>query len=193
MNRIQRLRRSTRVVFTAARIFLGYRRLALRSRWLSPEEAERRLSRHHRRSAQRILETATELRGLLIKTGQMIGARADIFPDEYVEVLSQLHDTVPPQPYDVVRRIVERELGASLGEVFAKFEETPIASASLAQVHRAELHDGRDVAVKVQYPGIEEIVQVDLQNIRLLARAAGRFLRATWGLSTVWRVSSLGC
>ena len=177
MNRIQRYRRSTRVVFTAARIFLGYRRLALRSRWLPPEEAERRLSQHHRKSAQRILKTATELRGLLIKTGQMIGARADIFPDEYVEILSQLHDTVPPQPYSVVRRVVEQELGVPLREVFAKFEETPIASASLAQVHRAELHDGRDVAVKVQYPGIEEIVQVDLQNIRLLARAAGHFLR----------------
>ncbi len=134
-------------------------------------------SQGHRKSAQRILDTATELRGLLIKTGQMIGARGDIFPDEYVETLSQLHDTVPPQPYAVVRQVIERELGTPLGDVFAKFEETPIASASLAQVHRAELHDGRDVAVKVQYPGIEEIVQVDLQNIRLLARAAGRFLR----------------
>jgi aarF domain-containing kinase len=72
---------------------------------------------------------------------------------------------------------VERELGAPLLEVFAEFAPAPIASASLAQVHRARLHDGRVVAVKVQYPEIEAIVRVDLQNIRLLARIGGRLLR----------------
>ena len=177
MNRIQRLRRSVQVVSTAGRIYLGYRRTVWRNQWRSPEEAERRLAEYHRRSAQRILEMATSLQGLLIKMGQMMGARADIFPDEYIEILSQLHDTVPPRPYKVIRRVIEEELGAPLAETFAEFSPTPIASASLAQVHRARLHDGRDVAVKVQYPDIEAIVQVDLQNIRLLARGAGRLLR----------------
>ena len=177
MNRVQRLRRSVRVVSTAGRIYLGYRRVAWRNKWRPPEEARRRLAEYHRRSAQRILQMATSLQGLLIKMGQMMGARADIFPEEYIEILSQLHDTVPPRPYDVIRRAIEEELGAPLAETFAEFSPTPIASASLAQVHRARLHDGRDVAVKVQYPEIAAIVQVDLQNIRLLARGAGRLLR----------------
>src|SRR3990170_8217841 len=176
MNRIQRMRRSVQVVSTAGRIYLGYRRVDWRNRRRSPQDAEQRMSEYHRRSAQRILDTATSLQGLLIKMGQMMGARADIFPDEYIEILSQLHDPVPPRPYEVIRRVIEEELGAPLAETFAEFSPTPIASASLAQVHRARLHDGRDVAVKVQYPEIEEIVRVDLQNVRLLARFAGRLL-----------------
>ncbi|MBI4570916.1 MAG: AarF/ABC1/UbiB kinase family protein, partial [Chloroflexi bacterium] len=177
MNVVQRSRRSARVVRTAATIFAGYRWRAWRSRRLARDDAERRLSAYHRHSAQRVLKAATELQGLMIKVGQMIGARADIFPDEYVEVLSQLHDTVPPRPYSVVRSAIERELGAPVEQLFAELSPVPIAAASLAQVHRGRLRDGRDVAVKVQYPEIEEIVRVDLQNIRLLANMAGRVLR----------------
>ena len=177
MNPIQRFRRSSRVSRMAALIFLGYRWRAWRDRQLSNEEAQRRLSDYHRRSAQQILATATELRGLLIKVGQLIGARADIFPDEYVEVLSQLHDTVPPQPFSVIRRAIEGELHCPIEEVFAELSPVPIAAASLAQVHRGRLLDGRDVAVKVQYPDIEEIVRVDLQNVRMLGRVGTRVLR----------------
>jgi predicted unusual protein kinase regulating ubiquinone biosynthesis (AarF/ABC1/UbiB family) len=177
MNAIQRFGRSSRVIRTATRIFAGYRWLAWRTRALPEAEQQRRLSEYHRRSAQRVLDTATELQGLMIKVGQMMGARADIFPDEYVEVLSRLHDTVPPRPYETIRRVVEEELGAPLEAAFSEFARDPIASASLAQVHRARLRDGREAAVKVQYPEIEQIVQVDLLNIRLLARAANRVMR----------------
>lgn len=177
MNAIQRLDRSVRLGWTAARIFAGYRWLSWRDRRLPAELAERRLVEHHRRSAQQVLATATRLKGMLIKLGQLMGARADILPDEYIEVLSQLHDTVPPHSYQVIQAVVEEELEAPMDTIFAEFTSTPIASASLAQVHRARLHDGRDVAVKVQYPEIEEIVKVDLQNIRLLARVAGWLLR----------------
>lgn len=177
MNAAQRLHRSARVIWTAARIFRGYRWLTWRRRFLSPEEAQRRLAAHHRRSAELVFRTATDLRGLLIKTGQIMGARPDILPDEYVEVLSRLHDTVPPKPYPVIRGVVERELGAPIDTVFSEFAPAPIASASLAQVHRARLRTGVEVAVKVQYPEIEEIVHVDLANLRLLARIANRVLR----------------
>ncbi|MGB2695578.1 MAG: AarF/UbiB family protein [Dehalococcoidia bacterium] len=177
MNATQRVRRSARVTWTAARIFRGYRWLSWRERFLPKDEAQRRLSARHRKSARLIFETATELQGLLIKTGQIMGARADVLPDEYVEVLSKLHDAVPPKPYAVVRRVVERELGVPIEAAFAQFSHTAIASASLAQVHRARLRDGSDVAVKVQYPEIEEIVKVDLQNLRLLGRVANRVVR----------------
>jgi aarF domain-containing kinase len=177
MRTIDRVRRSTRVVWTASSIYLGYRRIAWSNRQRTPEEAARRLSEYHRQAAQRILATATELQGLLIKVGQLIGARADVFPDEYIEVLSKLHDTVPPRPFSVIRPVIERELGARIEDIFADLKPTPIASASLAQVHRGRLKDGRDVAVKVQYPDIEEIVHVDLQNVRILAQGAKQVLR----------------
>jgi predicted unusual protein kinase regulating ubiquinone biosynthesis (AarF/ABC1/UbiB family) len=175
---IDRVRRSTRVIWTASSIYLGYRSNAWRNRYVPPEEAARRKSEYHRRSAQRLLDTATELQGLLIKVGQLIGARADVFPDEYVDVLSKLHDTVPPRPYEIIQRAIESQLGTSIENIFAEFDTIPIASASLAQVHRGRLHDGRDVAVKVQYPDIEEIVKVDLQNLHLLLQAARRVLRS---------------
>jgi aarF domain-containing kinase len=177
VNPIQRARRSTRVLALAARTFVGYRRTSWRNRRLPADEAQRRLSAYHRKSAERFYETATDLQGLLIKTGQVIGARADLFPDEYVEVLSRLHDAVPPRPYEPIRALIEAELGQPIDEVFSEFERVPIASASLAQVHRARLRDGREAAVKVQYPGIEDVVRVDLQNIRLLVRFANRVLR----------------
>jgi predicted unusual protein kinase regulating ubiquinone biosynthesis (AarF/ABC1/UbiB family) len=142
------------------------------------------MSAYHRRCAERILETATDLKGMLIKVGQLIGARADVFPNEYVEVLSQLHDAVPPRPFAVIRSMIERELGARVEDIFPELDPTPLAAASLAQVHRGRLRDGREVAVKVQYPEIEDVVRLDLQNIRLLVRIANRLLR-DWDLTPV--------
>ena len=160
---------------TAAVIFAGYRWTALLNRRADPDAAAARSSGQHRGSAERFYKLATGVRGLMIKSGQVMGARADLFPDEYVEVLSRLHDDVPPQPFAQIRGVIDAELGRPLEEVFDEFEETPVASASLAQVHPARLKDGRRVAVKVQYPDIEDIVRVDLANIRRLAKAAGRF------------------
>ena len=177
MNAFQRFHRSALVGRTATRIFLAYRWHGWKNRNADPDISEQELSNVHRRNAESILKTATELKGLIIKLGQILGARADIVPDEYIEVLSQLHDSVPPKPYRVIKPHIERELGAKLDEVFAEFSREPIAAASLAQVHRARLHDGRDVAVKVQYPDIEEIVRVDLQNIQVLTRVAGFFMK----------------
>jgi predicted unusual protein kinase regulating ubiquinone biosynthesis (AarF/ABC1/UbiB family) len=177
MNAAQRLARSARVTRAAGSIFVGYRWTSWRNRRRPGTEADRKLSEQHRKSAERIYTTALQLQGMMIKVGQLIGTRADIFPDEYIEVLSRLHDEVPPRPYSAIRAVIERELGAPIADVFAELSPVPIAAASLAQVHRGRLHDGRDVAVKVQYPEIEEIVRVDMQNVRMLARMAKRVLR----------------
>jgi predicted unusual protein kinase regulating ubiquinone biosynthesis (AarF/ABC1/UbiB family) len=129
----------------------------------------------HRRAARAILACALDLRGVIIKVCQAIATRSDVFPPEYVEILKQCHDAVPPQPYEVIRETVERELGKPLSAVFSEFDREPLASASLAQVHRARLLDGRDVAVKVQYPDIERIVKTDLANVRRACRVYERF------------------
>ena len=124
----------------------------------------------HTRAANMLLALALDLRGVNIKMCQVIGTRSDVFPPEMVAVTKQCHDAVPARAFPVVREVVERELGRPLEEIFDRFDETPIAAASLAQVHRARLRSGEDVAVKVQYPGLAELVSVDMANLRLGCR-----------------------
>ncbi len=176
------LRRSRRFLLAArmvAGIYIGYKRIQLLEKFRGTEAVLDRYRQHHRRSAELAYETAAMLQGLLIKACQFLGTRADILPRAYIEVLSQLHDRVPARPYAVIAAAVEGQLGRPLREVFAEFDEQPLASASLAQVHRARLHDGREVAVKVQYPEIERIVAIDLANfsffVRILARVERNF------------------
>jgi len=120
----------------------------------------------HERAARAVLACALDMRGVIIKVCQAVATRSDTFPREFVEILKQCHDAVPPRDFETVRGVVEQELGKPLDALFSEFETSPVASASLAQVHRARLHDGREVAVKVQYPGLQEIVDTDLSNVR---------------------------
>jgi len=172
MDSRERLRRFVAVSTLAGRIYLGYKAITVRQRRfnLGDEEAAAARRAHHAWSAHQIYDLAVRQQGLLIKFGQIVGSRPDLIPDEYVDALSRLQDQVPPRPFPVIERQVTRELGRPLADVFAAFETEPIAAASLAQVHRATLKDGRTVAVKVQYPGIWEVVQTDLDGIRFLLR-----------------------
>src|SRR5262245_21466649 len=150
------------------RVYGGYKLI----QWTGGGEA--RYARHHRRSAEGAYRLATRLEGLPIKVCQFLGSRADILPAEYVEVLSALQDRVPPRPFAQLRPYVEGELGSPLGDVFTEFDPVPLASASLAQVHRARLRDGREVAVKIQYPEIADLVAIDLENFAFLLGVLAR-------------------
>jgi aarF domain-containing kinase len=156
-------------------IYLRYKRV--QKARISDEERQRRYAREHLRSAQQIYRVAARLEGLLIKACQFISSRADVAPPEYVSVLSRLQDQVPARPFRQVAAQVRRELGAHPDALFASFSRTPVASASLAQVHRARTRDGHDVAVKVQYQGIERVVETDLRNLRLLTAILARIER----------------
>jgi len=130
--------------------------------------------RAHERTARGIAALGTELGGLYIKVCQVIGARADVLPAVFVRELSRFHDRVPPRPLAELAPVLERELGRPLDPVFAHFETTPQAAASLAQVHRAKLRDGSLVAVKIQYPEARRLFASDLSNVRRGARWAAR-------------------
>ncbi|MBU6450449.1 MAG: AarF/ABC1/UbiB kinase family protein [Cyanobacteria bacterium REEB67] len=134
-----------------------------------------------KRSAKRVKQALIELGAAFIKLGQFLSVRKDIISDELAEELMELQDRVPPFDYELLKSTIERELGACPETLFKEFETTPIASASIGQVHRARLHDGRPVVVKVQRPDLAEIFYQDLGYMRFIARI-GPLLRpkADW-------------
>jgi predicted unusual protein kinase regulating ubiquinone biosynthesis (AarF/ABC1/UbiB family) len=160
-----------------AQVYAGYKAIQLLGRGAGWERVDGMLTRHHRRSAELAYRTAIRLEGLLIKACQFLGTRADILPDEYVSVLSQLQDRVPPRPFEEIAAVVEQQLRRRLPDVFVRFDPRPLAAASLAQVHRAVLRDGREVAVKVQYPEIPELVAIDLANVTFFVKLLARIER----------------
>lgn len=119
---------------------------------------------------ERVRHTLEELGPTYVKIGQLLAGRADVLPPEYLRELARLWDQAPPESSDTIVTIVERELGLPLDRVFSEFDRQPVAAASLAQVHRARLLDGHEVVVKVQRPGIKELVQADLDILRDQAR-----------------------
>jgi ubiquinone biosynthesis protein len=118
------------------------------------------------------LDLAADLESLgptFVKLGQLLSTRGDLLPDEHIEALSRLQDDVDPVPFAEIREVLEADLGARLSNVFESFDQQPLASASLGQVHHAVTRDGHEVAVKVQRPGIRETVARDLEVLHALA------------------------
>jgi ubiquinone biosynthesis protein len=137
-----------------------------------PEPTTRRSAAVHLRQA---LE---ELGPTFIKFGQIASTRPEILPPAFLDELSNLHDNVPPAPWEEVQALIEEELGAPLQQLFLAFDPEPIAAASLAQVYAALLPDRTQVVVKVQRPNIEETIETDLSIMRGLARLADE--RLAW-------------
>jgi aarF domain-containing kinase len=170
LDNARRFRRSFRVARTGARIYLGYKRTQHRARRLAPPEAEAAWAARHDAAAESLYRLAVDLRGLYVKAGQFIGTRTDVVPAPYTRSLSRLQDQAPARAPATVRHTVESELGRPISELFATFDDTPIGAASLAQVHRATLPDGREVVVKVQYPEVGGLVRLDVRNLRTIVR-----------------------
>jgi ubiquinone biosynthesis protein len=119
---------------------------------------------------ERLAHDLEQLGPTFIKLGQLLSTRADLLPPAYLEALSRLQDEIEPFPFEDVQRILEEDLGVRLSKAFSVFEERPLAAASLGQVHRAALRDGRIVAVKVQRPGVADTVVKDLEALDEIAR-----------------------
>lgn len=143
----------------------------------SDDDARESLLAAHVRNAQRLIEGSAELRGAFTKIVQMLSMRSDLLPAEAIDVLAAARSAVPPMAFDRVRGVIETELGASVEDRFARLDREAVAAASLGQVHRGVLTDGTDVAVKVQYPGVETSVGQDVKNAKALLRVLARIAR----------------
>ena len=124
---------------------------------------------------ERIRRSLEDLGPIFVKFGQMVSTRRDLLPDDIADELVKLQDKVPPFSGDIAVNQIEKALKAPLHEVFKNFDRTPLASASIAQVHAATLHDGTDVVVKVLRPKIEKIIQRDVSLLNTIARLAQRY------------------
>src|SRR3954452_16320663 len=144
------------------------------------EEARRAAAeRRQIEAAEQIFDVLGQMKGAAMKVGQVASfIDTGAFPPEFQEriqaKLAELRDAAPRVPFDKMRKLIEDDLGKSLKDVFTEFDEDAVAAASIGQVYRARLHDGRAVAVKVQYPGVAQAVRADLQNLGLIMRVAKR-------------------
>ncbi|CAL8287669.1 unnamed protein product, partial [Gadus morhua 'NCC'] len=128
-------------------------------------------SKVHLRSAERLRSLCCANRGTFIKVGQHLGALDYLLPGEYTSTLRVLHSRAPQSSMDQIQQVIREDLGKEMSELFVSFEETPQGAASLAQVHRAVLHDGRIVAVKVQHPKVQSQSSKDILVMEVLVRA----------------------
>jgi predicted unusual protein kinase regulating ubiquinone biosynthesis (AarF/ABC1/UbiB family) len=146
----------------------------------SEEEAQDALGRQALETADRLVRVLGGMKGAAMKVGQTLsvldpGMVPGPYRDEFQAKLAQLQTMAPTVSFKDMRKVIERDLGEPLRSAFRDFDEEPVAAASIGQVYRATLHDGRPVAVKVQYPGIKDVVRADLKNLGILLRLAARF------------------
>jgi ubiquinone biosynthesis protein len=173
--------------FVTTQVAMSYLGLAIARRFRRPEAIERLTQAKHRLNARRIEAAILRLRGLFIKVGQLISIMANFLPDAFREELERLQDQVPPRPYrDIEARVREEFGGRGPADLFADFSPEPVASASIGQVHRARLKSGEQVAVKVQYPDIEEMVRIDLRALRRIFDVL-RWFMPDYGFDTIYR------
>ncbi len=157
--------RFVRAYTTTFAVIASYFWLSARSRVFGRTWKDANLGVTHQKNARRVYATILRLQGLFIKVGQLLSIMANFLPQEFRAELEALQDQVPPRPYEEIARTLDTELGDRMKQIRA-LDREPIASASLGQVHFAELVDGQRVCVKVQHRDIDRIVRLDLKTIR---------------------------
>ena len=163
-----RLARNTRLVRAGARSGADYASMRVRSLVADDDRRAELAAEFELRTAEQVAESLGQMKGALMKLGQMASYLDQGLPEPVREALAQLQSDAPPMAPELAAQAVAAELGAPPGELFAAWDGRPLASASIGQVHRAVTHDGRQVAVKVQYPGVDRAIAADLENTDLL-------------------------
>ena len=139
----------------------------------SDEDLAQERAQLYRQVGEQIAATLGEMKGAVMKVGQIASQFKDVFPKEIADALASLQKESPPMPFAVIEQQIQRELGKPSSELFAWIDTAPFAAASIGQVHRARTHDGEEVVVKVQYPGVEDCVESDLKHLRMALKLAG--------------------
>jgi predicted unusual protein kinase regulating ubiquinone biosynthesis (AarF/ABC1/UbiB family) len=173
-----RLKRAAQMTSAAAGV--AAREVTARALLATGDSEGRRAAatRQQLKSAESLVKVFSGMRGAAMKVGQTLSAvDLGLVPEEirpqFQEILASLQQDAEPVSFKAIRKVVEQDLGERLGEAFSEFDAEPLAAASIGQVHRATLKDGRAVAVKVQYPGIVEAIRADMQNLRLALKLLG--------------------
>jgi predicted unusual protein kinase regulating ubiquinone biosynthesis (AarF/ABC1/UbiB family) len=166
--RVDRASRSVELARLGTKASASYATFAARSRFADEERRAALRSEFELRTAEQVADALGHMKGAVMKLGQMASYLDQGLPEPVREVLAQLQTDAPPMAAELAADMVCQELGAAPDRVFAEWERSPMAAASIGQVHRAVTHDGREVAVKVQYPGVEEAIRADLDNSDLL-------------------------
>jgi ubiquinone biosynthesis protein len=160
--------RLRKAYWTATVVIFSYARLRFLKKILGQKWYNNRIVALHLRNAERVRDAILALKGLFIKLGQMLSILTNFLPEAFQKPLEALQDQIPPRPFSSVRERILRELGKPVEELFAYFDENALAAASIGQAHRARLHDGTEVVVKIQHADIEKVTQIDLEIIRRL-------------------------
>jgi ubiquinone biosynthesis protein len=155
--------RTAETGFMLATVAAGYRFHRLRSAFVSRDRSAELLGDLHDRSARRFHDVSSRHGGAFMKVGQLLSARADVLPAAWIRELTKLQDMAPAVEFGSIQATVEKDFERPLSELFASFDDAPHAAASIGQVHCATTNSGKVVAVKVQRPGIERRVRVDLE------------------------------
>ena len=184
-----RLGRTAQLARTGASVGSSYAAHQLKRAVTTDETKRAELdSKFELRSAAQVAETLGNMKGVLMKLGQMASFVNEGFPEAMRDSLAQLQADAPPMAGDLAAAVIERELGAPPDRLFAAWDDRPVAAASIGQVHRATLHDGTEVAVKVQYPGVDDAIRADLDNTAMLTQMLGFIFK---GLDTAPFIAEL--
>ncbi|MBK9336790.1 MAG: AarF/ABC1/UbiB kinase family protein [Lewinellaceae bacterium] len=170
-----RARRVRKAYWTAFVVMSSYALLHLGGKVFGNRYYANRILALHLRNAERVKKAILELNGLFIKVGQMLSILSNFLPEAFQKPLEELQDRIPPRPYEQVHARIVQEFGKTPEELFTRFDQTPLAAASIGQAHRARLPDGTEVVVKVQHANIEEIAGIDLEVVRRLTRLIAWF------------------
>ncbi len=177
MDTITPKKRARKAYRLANRIMWSYLRLYLAKRIFGKRYYENRINSLHEKNALRIKTAILDLKGLFTKVGQLLSVMSTILPDAYANVLESLQDDAPASSFEETEKTIENDLGESISTLFSNFDKTPIASASIGQVYKAQLKTGEQVAVKIQHSDIEALAELDLNIIEKLVKRLSFFLK----------------
>ncbi|EKF73782.1 hypothetical protein A11A3_11898 [Alcanivorax hongdengensis A-11-3] len=166
-----RLKRLTKTGWMLTKVVASYRLWGTKAAFLPGSMRQAALENLHRRNARRFRDTSLQQGGAFLKIGQLLSSRPDLLPQAWIDELAILQDQATAVPFEQIQAVLEAEFDQPLDELFADIDVEPLAAASIGQVHRARLHDGRDVAVKVQRPGLDEVVELDMALLKVFIDA----------------------